>query len=228
MRSLTPNQVLAYNVKRLREEHEWSLRRLAEAVNRRRGTRWTKQTVLKVEEYDEEGTVGRKVSIDELVALANVFQVSVIELLLPPDTIKNEATNEVEEVGVDLGPLGIRDWKEIHDKEEYAASAFHFPTSQPNLSTLGFWAELGDQILDEEDELWRDVAKMTSPSAEEQLRKIEELVPSIGLREEDKDLFIQQRMELLKELVELFPTGEELYRRFIQLEEEKDGDDQQD
>ena len=232
MRSLTPNQVLAYNVKQLREEHKWSLRRLAEEVNLRRGTKWTKQTVLKVEEYDEEGTVGRKVSMDELVALANVFRVSVIELLLPPDTIKNKATNEIEEVRVDMGPLGIDDWRDLSRRHDYAASAFHFPTWEPNLSKPGFWAGLGDQIRLEQRQFWLDMVDPNSRSLEELNRKFQELPPSerkvIQERIERIAEYVQTTIEQLEEEMEFFPTEEDVDEWIKQLKEEKDGNDQQD
>ncbi len=223
MRSLTPNQVLAYNVKRLREKRGLNLRQLAEAVNKRRGTRWTKQTVLKVEEYDEQGTVGRKVSMDELVALANVFQVSVIELLLPPDTIKNTATNEIEEVRVDMGPSGIDDWRDLRDRKEYSASAFHFPTSKPGLSTPGVWADLGDQMQLDQEQFWLDIAKMNSQSDEELGRKIEELLPSERILQhkiERPEEYVETRIKLLQEHMELFPTAEDRERRVKQLRED--------
>ena len=178
MRPFTPNQVLAYNVNRLRLDHKWTLSQLAEKVNVNRGTQWTKHTVLKIEDYSEKGSVGRKVSMDELVALAIVFRVSVIELLLPP-----------EDGRVDLGPVGIKDWKHVRDRYEYAAVAFHFPESEPTLSEPGLWTRLAGMVEDERKASDNAALAEANKAIQEMLRRI----GAASLSKEDLERIIEQR-----------------------------------
>lgn len=70
--------VVAYNVRALRGEADWSQAALAEAMTRV-GFDWKRITVAEVE------SARRKVQLDEMLAIAALYGVPLVELLLPDD-----------------------------------------------------------------------------------------------------------------------------------------------
>src|ERR1700752_324997 len=80
---LTPNQVAAWNLRRLRKKAGMSQDRLAELVSHF-GLGWTAFTVSDAELALEKGSKGRRFTPDELVLLALLFYVTPSELLVPP------------------------------------------------------------------------------------------------------------------------------------------------
>ena len=94
---LTPNQIVARNMKRLREDHGWSKKRLAERFNQRGYPNWTATMVWDAENADRpdppddlpdstgprERRKPRRFTVDDLVALSRVLKVSVMDLLTP-------------------------------------------------------------------------------------------------------------------------------------------------
>lgn len=96
MQALTPNQLVAHNLRRLREEAGLSQRRLAELMSHH-GLAWTMFTVSDAELAADPARRGRKFSPDELVLLAALFYVTPLTLLLPP--MGPDAPAVVVEVG---------------------------------------------------------------------------------------------------------------------------------
>lgn len=70
------NKTVAANVARLRGERRWSLRELAEKLPK--GPGWIGHSGIRAVEANE-----RAVTVDNLTALANVFDVSPVTLLMP-------------------------------------------------------------------------------------------------------------------------------------------------
>ncbi|MGI8517913.1 MAG: helix-turn-helix domain-containing protein [Acidimicrobiia bacterium] len=80
---MTPNQIAAWNLRRLRLQAGMSQERLAELVSHF-GFSWTVFTVSDAELAVERGPRGRRFTPDELVMLSLIFYVTPSELLLPP------------------------------------------------------------------------------------------------------------------------------------------------
>ncbi|CAN5177584.1 hypothetical protein BH18ACT5_BH18ACT5_14270 [soil metagenome] len=79
----TPNQIAAWNLRRLRQQAGMSQEQLAELVSHF-GLGWTVFTVSAAELAHERGEKGRRFTPDELVLLSLIFYVTPAELLLPP------------------------------------------------------------------------------------------------------------------------------------------------
>jgi transcriptional regulator with XRE-family HTH domain len=77
--ALTPTQVVAARMKKLREKRGWTAAELARQM-KAAGIPWERIVVTKLE-------TGRRasVSVDELLALAAVLNVAPVHLLVPPD-----------------------------------------------------------------------------------------------------------------------------------------------
>ncbi|MFJ5638562.1 helix-turn-helix domain-containing protein [Streptomyces sp. NPDC093223] len=77
-------RAVAVNVKRLRKARGWSLRALSEALTAA-GRGLSQDAINKIENGAEEGTAKqiRRVDVDDLMALAVVFEVNPSALLLP-------------------------------------------------------------------------------------------------------------------------------------------------
>jgi transcriptional regulator with XRE-family HTH domain len=82
MDDLTPNAVIAWNVRRLRREQGWTQAELADRLSERDDKPWTFSMV------SDSATAGRadrdrQFTVNEVSVLARVFQVSVIALFVP-------------------------------------------------------------------------------------------------------------------------------------------------
>jgi hypothetical protein len=82
-RALSPNQIVAWNLRRLRQEAGLSQPRLAELASHH-GLPWTAFTVSDAELSADPARKGRRFTPDELVVLATLFSVTPTALLVPP------------------------------------------------------------------------------------------------------------------------------------------------
>ena len=84
---ITINQVIGYNVWRLRSGHGWSQKDLADRLTEEGGPTWSHSKVSRTEALrnDVSGPPGstRQLTPDELVLLARVLRVSLVTLLTP-------------------------------------------------------------------------------------------------------------------------------------------------
>jgi hypothetical protein len=94
----TPNQVVAWNLRRLREEAGLSQPRLAELMAHH-GLAWTAFTVSDAELAADRQRRGRRFSPDEIILLATLFCVTPTALLLPPTPSDVDAEVVAVEVG---------------------------------------------------------------------------------------------------------------------------------
>jgi transcriptional regulator with XRE-family HTH domain len=101
----SPHQVLVEQVKTLRRGRGWSGQRLAEEMTAR-GIPWDRSIVANLEN-------GRRsvVSVDEMLALAYIFDIAPVHLLVPID-----ASDNLEPVpGVTASPDAVRAWIRAKD-----------------------------------------------------------------------------------------------------------------
>ncbi len=82
MDDLTPNAVIAWNVRRLRRERGWTQVDLAERLSERDDKAWTFSMVSDAETAGRADR-DRQFTVNEVSVLARVFQVSVIALFVP-------------------------------------------------------------------------------------------------------------------------------------------------
>ena len=82
MDDLTPNAVIAWNVRRLRRERGWTQAELAERLSERDDKPWTFSMVSDAETAGRADR-NRQFTVNEVSVLARVFQVSVIALFVP-------------------------------------------------------------------------------------------------------------------------------------------------
>lgn len=87
MTEATANSIVAGNIARLRRQRGWTQRQLADALSERDSKTWSTSMVSDAERsvYPDraDGRPPRQFTADELVALARVFQVSLMSLLAP-------------------------------------------------------------------------------------------------------------------------------------------------
>ncbi len=79
---MSPNQVVAYNLFRVRQERGWTQAQAAEALEPYLGVRWTVAQVSAAER-SVDGTRVRQFSADDLVAFAQAFRLPVTYFFLP-------------------------------------------------------------------------------------------------------------------------------------------------
>ncbi len=80
-------------LKFLRERAGWSQQALAERVNAERGWRWFQTTIGKIERD------ARDVRVDELAALADVFGITLDQLVQPVETYELHTSNDEYDAG---------------------------------------------------------------------------------------------------------------------------------
>lgn len=81
--TLTPNQVIAYNLARAREYKGWTQQQAAEALAPYLGVTWSKAT-FSAAERSVDGKVIRQFTGDDVVAFARCFDVPVSWFFMPP------------------------------------------------------------------------------------------------------------------------------------------------
>ena len=79
---MSPNQVVAYNLFRARQERGWTQAQAAEALEPYLGVRWTVAQVSAAER-SVDGTRVRQFTADDLVAFAQAFRLPVTYFFLP-------------------------------------------------------------------------------------------------------------------------------------------------
>jgi transcriptional regulator with XRE-family HTH domain len=83
--ALTPSQIVAFNLRRIRKARGWTQERAAEALLPYLGVRWSSAQFSVAERWDPRpGQKARQFGVDDLIALAAGFRVYLSELLTPP------------------------------------------------------------------------------------------------------------------------------------------------
>jgi transcriptional regulator with XRE-family HTH domain len=83
------NQLVAYNLRRAREERGWTQEQAAVALEERLGLRWSKASFSVAERSgDDDATRKREFDADELVAIAAVFQKPVAWFFTMPEDVE--------------------------------------------------------------------------------------------------------------------------------------------
>ncbi len=88
-RSYTPNQVVAYNLRRAREHRGWTQREAAERLAEF-GVKWSLPSFSVAETSVEPGARVREFDAAEILAMAQAFEVPVTWFFLPPDPALGE------------------------------------------------------------------------------------------------------------------------------------------
>jgi transcriptional regulator with XRE-family HTH domain len=108
---LSPNQVVAFNLARAREDKGWTQDQAAEALAPYLGTRWSKASVSQAERSIA-GKFIRKFDADEIVAFARAFELPISWFFMPPPPWSNQpgvavklSTPDAEPFGAALGLL---------------------------------------------------------------------------------------------------------------------------
>ena len=123
MDGLTPNAVIAWNMRRLRRERGWTQAELAERMSERDDKPWTFSMVSDAETAGRSGR-DRQFTVNEVSVLARVFQVSVIALFVP-----------------DPAQL-VRIGRGLYTREDYVDLVLQFP---PETMPDGFERRLQNQ-----------------------------------------------------------------------------------
>ena len=92
----TPNQVVAYNLRRARNLHGWTQDEAAAALEPYLGVRWSR-VVFSSAERSTAGERIRQFSADELVAFAAAFELPISFFFLPPNDLEQVALRDAPE-----------------------------------------------------------------------------------------------------------------------------------
>jgi transcriptional regulator with XRE-family HTH domain len=87
MKKLTPDQVVAFNLRRARELHAWTQEEAAERLEPFLGERWSR-VVFSAAERSVTGSRIRQFSASQLVAFAAAFDLPVSFFLMPPRDVE--------------------------------------------------------------------------------------------------------------------------------------------
>jgi transcriptional regulator with XRE-family HTH domain len=118
------NQVVAWNMKRLRELRSWSQQDLAEKLAEIKTEKWTSATVGAAERSWSTERV-RRFDANDLAALAHVFKVTLVELLTPPDESEIPRRYVASETVKGGGTPGTDEWMNVGlSGEELVAELF--------------------------------------------------------------------------------------------------------
>ena len=123
MDHLTPNAVIAWNVRRLRRERGWTQAELAERLSERDDKPWTFSMVSDAETPGRADR-NRQFTVNEVSVFARVFQVSVIALFVP---------DPAQRVRIGQG---------VYTREDYVDLVLQFP---PETMPDGFERRLQNQ-----------------------------------------------------------------------------------
>src|SRR5437016_6182288 len=80
---LTPNQLVAYNLRRARELRDWTQERAADEAEQHLGATWSKAT-WSAAERSVTGKRVREFTADNIVAFARTFDLPVAWFFMPP------------------------------------------------------------------------------------------------------------------------------------------------
>jgi transcriptional regulator with XRE-family HTH domain len=119
--SLTPNQIVAWNLKRARALRNWTQEEAGYRLEPYLGERWSRATVSAIER-SVEGPRVRQFTADEIYALARAFEVPISYFLCPPawadevghpdsqmTSLAGDYLDMVFDVGADAGEWLLRD-----------------------------------------------------------------------------------------------------------------------
>jgi len=81
---LTPNQIVAFNLRRARQLHNWTQAEAAEHLEPYLGQRWSKATFSVAERSPDHADRIRQFTADDLIAFAATFELPVSFFLTPP------------------------------------------------------------------------------------------------------------------------------------------------
>jgi transcriptional regulator with XRE-family HTH domain len=112
---LTPNQVVASNLKRARELRGWTQEQAAERLERYLGSRWSKANYSAAERAVT-GRRPRTFDADDLLAFARTFELPITWFLLPPHGREPLLSTPDDPDGVP--PTLMLDWLYRVDEEE--------------------------------------------------------------------------------------------------------------
>lgn len=96
MHGLSPNQLVAFNLREARKLREWTQVEAAERLEPHLGTRWS-EAVFSSAERSVDGKRVREFTADDLVALSNAFELPIVFFLLPPRVTTKVPFGESEE-----------------------------------------------------------------------------------------------------------------------------------
>lgn len=96
---LTPNQLVAYNLRRARELRGWSQEQAITALTPFVGARWSK-AVYSAAERSVTGVRRRNFDADDLLAFARAFKLPITYFLLPPDANESQLSTPDEPDGL--------------------------------------------------------------------------------------------------------------------------------
>ncbi len=82
--NLTPNQVVAYNVRRARRLHNWTQEQAAERLEPYLGERWSKASFSVAERSVDHAERIRQFTADDIMALCAAFDLPVAFFFTPP------------------------------------------------------------------------------------------------------------------------------------------------
>jgi hypothetical protein len=117
---VTPNQIVAHNLRRARLSKDWTLEETTERLSRHLGEKWT-QATLSSAEGSRHGKRIRKFDADQLVAFADCFEVPVGFFFESPEatvhTLWHSSVSERSDTQEDIAVL-FRRMAELFERRE--------------------------------------------------------------------------------------------------------------
>jgi hypothetical protein len=84
--ALTPNQIVAFNLRRVRKEREWTQEEAAKALKPYLGVEWSSAQFSVAERWNPKpGQKTRQFGVDDLIAFSLSFEAYLWQFLSPPD-----------------------------------------------------------------------------------------------------------------------------------------------
>lgn len=177
--TMTPNQVVAYNLARARQWRGWTQEQAAEALEPFLGTRWSKAS-FSAAERSVDGRSIRQFSADDLVAFSRCFEVPLSWFLMPPTPDESRqqgrpirlAVPDAPETGEDLALLldvvfgeahqeplvGLRLEEYLDEREARPASEGERRAADNAAHRLAALVRAGGDGLDQWQEQLREIA----------------------------------------------------------------------
>jgi hypothetical protein len=107
-KEMTANQLVAYNLRRAREEARLTQGQASRLLEPYLGRRWSSASFSVAERSADEGTRRREFNANELLALARAFEKPVVWFLTPPNDLEHVACGEPAEVTRKVGSGELR------------------------------------------------------------------------------------------------------------------------
>jgi hypothetical protein len=172
---MTPDQVVATNIKKLRTglQRDWSRARLAGELTNSTGTEWSRWRIIDLEGARTADQEPRPATWTEIIALAIVFGVTVFDLVLPTGNEEVVIRKYQEPMNGNHEGRNVGFFNEV-DPESFASTLFRLPVKYLNIDCLNkaSGSDLG-QILSLVD-LQRDRSEAADvvKRSEDRIRKI--------------------------------------------------------